>query len=167
MQWQHGTYTKHANGSLTLVPIAVDGRQLYSDPCTYKNSIYTRYNTSEMFKVNYYLFRVGQTGANSMQWYEVIEDSYHNIPRLNLYKHDGSPLQPLYLAMSPPQMLPTSTLNPIVTATADANPSAKVRRGELPHRLLAKRSPEMKNADTWWWFGVFMTAGGGVMYFLF
>jgi hypothetical protein len=150
MQWQHGTFTKHENGSLTLVPIAVDGRQLYSDPCTYKNAVYTRYNTSEMFK-----------------WYEVIEDSYHNIPRLNLYKHDGSPLQPLYLAMSPPQMLPTSTLNPLVTATAEASTPARVRRGELPHKVLAKRSPEMKSADTWWWFGVFMTAGGGVMYFLF
>lgn len=51
MQWQHGSFTKLANGSLVLDPIKVDGRQLYSDPCLYKNSIYTRYNTSEMFKV--------------------------------------------------------------------------------------------------------------------
>lgn len=51
IQWQHGSFTKHANGSLTLTPIAVDGRQLYSDPCAYKNAIYTRYNTSELFKV--------------------------------------------------------------------------------------------------------------------
>jgi hypothetical protein len=51
MQWQHGKYEKLANGSLTLTPIKVDGRQLYSDPCQYKNAVYTRYNASEHFKV--------------------------------------------------------------------------------------------------------------------
>ena len=50
MQWQHGSFTKQANGSLVLVPIAVDGRQLYSDPCSYKTSVYTRYNQSELFE---------------------------------------------------------------------------------------------------------------------
>lgn len=51
MQWQHGSFTKEANGSLVMAPIAVDGRQLYSDPCAYKSAIYTRYNASEMFQV--------------------------------------------------------------------------------------------------------------------
>jgi hypothetical protein len=51
MQWQHGSYEKLADGSLKLKPIKVDGRQLYSDPCMYKNSVYTRYNASETFKV--------------------------------------------------------------------------------------------------------------------
>jgi hypothetical protein len=51
MQWQHGSYEKLANGSLSLKPIKVDGRQLYSDPCLYKNAVYTRYNASETFKV--------------------------------------------------------------------------------------------------------------------
>jgi hypothetical protein len=51
MQWQHGSYEKLANGSLILKPIKVDGRQLYSDPCQYKNAVYTRYNASERFKV--------------------------------------------------------------------------------------------------------------------
>lgn len=51
MQWQHGTYEKLANGSLVLTPIKVDGRQLYSDPCSYKTAVYTRYNASELFKV--------------------------------------------------------------------------------------------------------------------
>jgi hypothetical protein len=51
MQWQHGSFSKQDNGSLVMVPIAVDGRQVYSDPCAYKNSIYTRYNASELFKV--------------------------------------------------------------------------------------------------------------------
>ena len=51
MQWQHGSFSKQTNGSLVMIPIAVDGRQLYSDPCAYKNSIYTRYNATEVFKV--------------------------------------------------------------------------------------------------------------------
>lgn len=51
MQWQHGTWVMNANNSLSLTPIAVDGRQLLSEPCNYKNSIYTRYNQSELLKV--------------------------------------------------------------------------------------------------------------------
>lgn len=51
MQWQHGTYTKADNGSLILTPYAVDGRELLSDPCNYDNSIFMRYNQSELFEV--------------------------------------------------------------------------------------------------------------------
>lgn len=153
MQWQHGTFTKDADGSLTLKPIKVDGRQLYSDPCAYKDAIYTRYNASEIF-----------------DRYEVLTDPYYNHPRLNLYKEDGAPLMPLYLAYSTPEMLPTTTLNPLTTVTSGAAKSTgKVKRGELPltHNVLSKRTPEMKRADRWWWFGVFMTASGGVLYLFF
>ena len=51
VQWQHGTYAKNANGSLTLTPFGVDGRQLLSDPCGSNSAIYTRYNQIELFKV--------------------------------------------------------------------------------------------------------------------
>jgi len=53
MQWQHGSYTKNPNGSLSLEPIAVDGRQLLSDPCKYKYSVFTRYHQPEYIKVGY------------------------------------------------------------------------------------------------------------------
>ena len=52
IQWQHGKFEKLADGSLKLHPIRVDGRQMYSDPCLYQNSIYTRYNASETFEVH-------------------------------------------------------------------------------------------------------------------
>ena len=52
MQWQHGNWVMNANNSLTLTPIAVDGRQLLSTPCDFDNSIYTRYNQSELFYVS-------------------------------------------------------------------------------------------------------------------
>jgi hypothetical protein len=51
MQWQHGTYQIHSNGSLTTEPISVDGRQLYSDPCRSKYSVLSRYNQSALFEV--------------------------------------------------------------------------------------------------------------------
>ncbi len=52
MQWQHGTWVMNANGSLSLTPIAVDGRQLLSSPCEYNNAVYTRYNQTELFQVS-------------------------------------------------------------------------------------------------------------------
>ncbi|KAF2748870.1 hypothetical protein M011DRAFT_421269 [Sporormia fimetaria CBS 119925] len=152
MQWQHGKATFHpSNGSLTLVPIAVDGRQLMSDPCLYEKSIYTRYNQTEMF-----------------ERFEVRVDAYHGIPRLNLYQHDGSPMLPLYIAFKPPMMLPTTTLNPVVTATP-GTANSKVRRSELPPKssVITKRGPEPRRADQWWWFGVFLTASGSILYFFF
>ncbi|KAF2684595.1 hypothetical protein K458DRAFT_451502 [Lentithecium fluviatile CBS 122367] len=153
IQWQHGSFQKLANGSLTLSPIAVDGRQLYSDPCSYKNAVFTRYNASELF-----------------ERYEVVTDGYRKITRLNLYKFDGSPLMPLYLAMSPPEMLPTSTLNPLTTSTpGGAKATGKVKRSELPlnHNVLSKRTPQQKQADRWWWVGVILTASGGALYYFF
>jgi len=51
MQWQHGSYNVLSNGSLQLTPIAEDGRQLMSDPCNFKTSIYTAYNQSELMQV--------------------------------------------------------------------------------------------------------------------
>ncbi|CAA9961788.1 hypothetical protein PTMSG1_05165 [Pyrenophora teres f. maculata] len=149
IQWQHGTFEKFENGSLKLSPIKVDGRQLFSDPCQYKNAVYTRYNASELFQKYEY----------------VASDQYHKIPRITLYKWDGAPMMPLYLAMTPPTMLPTTTLNPLVTQTA----APKAKRGELPmnHEVLFKRTPGTVKADQWWWFGVFMTAGGSVLYYFF
>jgi hypothetical protein len=75
-------------------------------------------------------------------------------------------MMPLYLAMSTPEMLPTTTLNPLVTQTAAAKNS---KRGELPmnHEVIFKRTPGAARADQWWWFGVFMTASGSVLYYFF
>lgn len=42
----------NANGSLSLTPIAVDGRQLTSAPCNGDTSIFVRYNQTELMKVS-------------------------------------------------------------------------------------------------------------------
>ncbi|KAM0801742.1 chaperone for protein-folding within the ER, fungal-domain-containing protein [Usnea florida] len=138
VQWQHGTYAKHANGSLTLTPFGVDGRQLLSDPCNSDNAVFTRYHQAELFKE-----------------YQVLEDGYSKAQRLNLFAFDGSPLNPMYLAYKPPEMLPTQTLNPTTTAVGAAATST------------GKKRKEPVNADNWWWIGVGMTALGGIGYYYF
>ncbi|KAH9845110.1 protein rot1-like [Teratosphaeria destructans] len=159
MQWQHGNWYMASNGSLILTPIAVDGRQLLSQPCTYKQSIYTRYNQSEL-----------------MDRYAVYTDPYHNIPRLDIYRFDGSPMNPMYLAYSPPQMLPTSTLNPVTASSTAGSKStstnkAKAKRGEfeVPINWKAKQQDGKEvvhyiNADRLWWIGLAMTGLGGLLY---
>ena len=153
MQWQHGTFVKNANGSLTLSPFEVDGRQLLSTPCQYENALYTRYHQVELLK-----------------GYNVYTDPYHNVKRLDLLKFDGSPMNPMFLMYSPPQMLPTSTLNP--TATPTATSQSRVKRdldsmGEETQPLnkdAILRPKGSYNADTVWWTGVCFTALGGLIY---
>lgn len=104
--------------------------------------------------------------------YEYLIDPYHNIPRLNLFRFDGSPLQPMYLAYNPPQMLPTTTLHPpSATATATKN-SKRALDAEVPlnWKLKLENAEDTKhvvqhiNADRLWWIGLGMTGVGGLLY---
>lgn len=111
-----------------------------------------------------------------MQRYESRIDDYHGIPRLNLYKFDGSPLNPMFLAFRPPQMLPTTTLNPTVStasATAKAKRGLDLDSGAVEVPLNWKMGFEGKdtqqvvqhiNADRLWWIGLAMTGVGGLLY---
>jgi hypothetical protein len=159
MQWQHGKFEKLPNGSLTLDPFEVDGRQLLSDPCHQDHAVLTRFIQPQLFK-SYY----------------TENDDYHQIQRLNLFEFDGAPLMPLYLANKSPQMLPTSTLNPTNTPTggAKATSGSKMKRSlggahmnlqqPLNHNVVRKRK-STDNLDFWWWVGVGMTGVGGVLFF--
>ncbi|KAL9595607.1 MAG: hypothetical protein Q9219_006344 [cf. Caloplaca sp. 3 TL-2023] len=163
IQWQHGKYHKASNGSLILNPFAVDGRQLMSDPCTYNNAVYTRYHQQEIFKQ-----------------YEVMVNDYDKAMRLNLYGWDGTPLNPMYLAYKPPQMLPTQTLNPTAGAPTEGSKPASTGKSKralagdedglvqiaLDRQALLERK-YTANADRLWWLGLGMTALGGVGYFCF
>lgn len=157
MQWQHGTYNIAADGSINMTPIGVDGRQLTSSPCSYDEAIYIRYDQPE-----------------KMERYEVRSDPFHNVPRLNLFRFNGVPIQPLYKHYLSPQMLPTQTLNP--TSTPSATAGSKLKRGLAggdgssqqilqpvnKHGLFETLEPF--NADKIWWAGVGLTAVGTVMY---
>lgn len=173
MQWQHGSWQMNANGSLSLTPIGVDGRQLMSTPCDYDKGIYTRYNQSELFKVWYTSLEAGRTVmlTRTEQQYQVLTDPYHNVLRLNLWEFDGTPMQPLYIAFQPPQMLPTTTLNPMTTATG----KSKAKRGldfapEVPLNWKSKYEKhedmvQRINPDRLWWIGLGFTGIGGLLYF--
>ncbi|KAJ5193825.1 Chaperone endoplasmic reticulum protein-folding [Penicillium cf. griseofulvum] len=142
MQWQHGSYTVFGNGTLILTPIAVDGRQLLSDPCRKQSGHYTRYNTTEEFKE-----------------VTVEIDKFNRIKRLDLTRADGSTVNPMFLAYQPPKMLPTTTLNP--------TPAGNKQKRELPSTSgfqLTVRE-QLINPDRWWWLGVLMTSLGGVAFF--
>ncbi|KEQ81806.1 ROT1-like protein [Aureobasidium pullulans] len=149
MQWQHGSYVIGSDGSLTMTPIAVDGRQLLSQPCQNKNSIYTRYNTTEKMKA-----------------YRVYTDPYHGVARLDLTEFDGKIMQPMYLVYSPPTMLPTQTLNPTLAAGATSTSKAKrdVPR-EVPSNFKMGVQSQVMNPDRWWWMGLTFTGIGGLLYF--
>lgn len=86
---------------------------------------------------------------------------------------------PLYIAFSPPQMLPTTTLNPTATATGGASAtsasSQKSKRGLEPEvpALMLNWNPSKETADIvhrinperLWWVGLAFTGIGGLLYF--
>ncbi|PGH00904.1 hypothetical protein GX51_05568 [Blastomyces parvus] len=171
MQFQHGTYRVEPNGSLILTPFSSDGRQLISNPCSSKGGArYYRYIQPELF-----------------QRYEVLIDPYHKIQRLNLFRFDGSPMHPMYLAVRPPQMLPTHTLNPTdspdgaatATSTAAGERKVKAKRTQGPEETEREFNPiskssfakrmdyyhsrmdRLSSSDKLWWIGVIMTSVGG------
>jgi hypothetical protein len=106
------------------------------------------------------------------QRYEQYTDPYHNIPRLNLFKFDGAPVNPMYLAYNPPQMLPTTTLNPLPTATGKSSKAKRGLQDEVPQnwklKLEQQEGTKMVvshiNADNLWWVGLAMTGVGGLLY---
>ncbi|BDD56192.1 Reversal of tor2 lethality [Monascus purpureus] len=151
IQWQHGTYSVNSDGTLTLKPIAVDGRQLLSDPCGNQDeATYTRYNQTESFMS-----------------FDVYKDPYHGVQRLDLKSVDGSPLHPMYLVYNPPQMLPTSTLNPVVTETAKAKRSF-IHGVEPPKDANTFGTLEnIMDPDRFWWIGLVVTSVGALGLLLF
>lgn len=103
-------------------------------------------------------------------------DSYSKAQRLNLFAFDGSPLNPMYLAYRPPEMLPTMTLNPTVSASgAGATSTGKAKRSlenmdgfvEPLNKKILEKHREPGNANKLWWMGVGMTALGSIGYYCF
>lgn len=154
--FQHGTYEKLSNGSLTLTPFVVDGRQLVSEPCTTSEASYLRYNQTEFY-----------------QKYDIYVDTYHGQWRLDLYKYNGEAYPPMYLAYSPPQMLDTITLNPTASGTGtaagttatSASVAQKVRRS-LENRSKTTAVRQSSDLTVLWWFSVTLMAVGAAGWFI-
>lgn len=151
--YQHGSYEILSNGSVVLTPIAVDGRQLLSDPCGYseENAQYVRYVQSTWFKT-----------------YQVSVNSYNGRTMLQIYQFDGSPMQPLYLAYKPPTMLPTTALNPTNSASeTSASLTRRVKRSlENQYRTNAVRVNTSEMFDKIWWCSVGALGLGSAVFFL-
>ncbi|KAK6462848.1 chaperone for protein-folding within the ER, fungal-domain-containing protein [Scheffersomyces coipomensis] len=151
--YQHGTYEILSNGSVVLTPIAVDGRQLLSDPCNgpADESTYTRYVQPTWFRD-----------------YQVYVDSYNGRYALQIYQFDGSMMQPLYLAYKPPLMLPTYALNPTDKASETSSSlTRRVKRSlENQYRTNAIRELSIDNYDVFWWVSVGCLASASAYMFL-
>ncbi|ODQ65220.1 protein ROT1 [Nadsonia fulvescens var. elongata DSM 6958] len=165
MIFQHGTYEILANNSLILTPFEVDGRQVLSQPCQDGGvAAYTRYNQTEFF----------------LKW-DILVDTYHGRYRLNLYRFDGSPVMPLYLAYSPPMMLPTITMLPttnVASGQAASKTDTAVASSSVVVSSKIKRSLENQykttaiklgtiNYDTFWWGSVICFTAGLLGWFIF
>jgi hypothetical protein len=100
------------------------------------------------------------------------------LTRLDLYQFDGTPMNPMFLAFSPPQMLPTVTMNPTATATASGKKSKRTAghveemdpplNANAPHirRDLEGSFIHRIDLNMLWWAGVGMTIFGGAAYLL-
>lgn len=139
--YQHGKYEILANGSVVLKPIAVDGRQLLSDPCGLDSdhASYVRYVQPTWFDK-----------------YQVQVSAYHGRYQLQIYQFDGSPMQPLYLAYRPPMMLPTTALNPTDKALQTSTSlRRRIKRSlENQYRTNAVRDSSSPLFDRLWWGAV-------------
>lgn len=85
-------------------------------------------------------------------------DQNHDKKRLNLFKHDGAPMNPMYLEFDPPQMLPTTTLHALSTATGTGDKKGKLRKRDFTPEALRKAKDV--DADRVWWIGVALTGLG-------
>lgn len=151
--FQHGTYELLGNGLLVLKPIAVDGRQLNSDPCGIleTHAQYVRYAQQTLFEK-----------------FQVLISQYHGRYMLQLYQFDGLPMQPLYLAYKPPLMLPTEALNPTNLALKLLTSlRARLKRLlENQYRTNAVRLFSDDRFDTLWWGAVVALGAGSAAFFL-
>jgi hypothetical protein len=86
-------------------------------------------------------------------------------------------MNPMYLAYSPPQMLPTVTMNPTATSAGAAAATSKASKRSVDDGLnvpLNKNAKHIKRDTEWksldasviWWIGIGMTVFGGAAYLL-
>lgn len=135
VQFQHGTYTLNANGSITLNPFADDGRQQVQDMCAAKSNIIQQFNQTTLF-------------AN----WNIYQDTTRGF-KLQLYRFDGAPLSPMYQVSTTPNMLPTQILTNTTATTATTNVARNVARN-----VAISAAPSRKEASILPMLGVAGTA---------
>ncbi|KAH9048740.1 chaperone for protein-folding within the ER, fungal-domain-containing protein [Lactarius hengduanensis] len=106
MNWAHGTFKYNDNGSMTMYPFG-DGFQQIQAPCSATSNFLENYNDTELFQL----------------WQIFIDPT--DGPKLHMYQFDGSPLPPMFLISTTPNMLPTQPLRnvsaPSSTSTSNVS----------------------------------------------
>ena len=86
-------------------------------------------------------------------------------------------MNPMYIAYSPPLMLPTQTMNPTATSSGAAATTKASKRGMDKEELVLPLNKDSKHikrdtdgkpldANLIWWIGLGMTVFGGAAYLL-
>lgn len=99
--------------------------------------------------------------------------------RLDLYRFDGSPMNPMFLVSIQPVINPTSTMNPIITPTSKATGKAKRtspeqdvlgisfnRKRVHSDILMGEGLLDRIDLNMLWWAGVGMIICGGAAYLI-
>lgn len=139
--FQHGKYNLLTNGSIILTPVKEDGRQLFSEPCgeNKDKSLYIKYFQPTWFKS-----------------FEIFLSDYHGRYVLQLNRFDGSKMQPLYLAYSPPLMLPTVPFTKKFLKKNTPSLSEKTKRSfENLFKTNAIKNNKKTQSDTLWFGSAF------------
>lgn len=172
MQWQHGSWVMNTTGSLILTPIAVDGRQLLSSPCQYKNSVYTRYNQSEVMAVSISIpeDRAEMVVGNRI-WYGLLTGSCDVTVLRSLHRPlpQHPPPRPPQIRQIPHEPHVPRLLSPSNAPHHDLEPDHRVRnrgrqihlKGEAQPR---QRDPSLLETEVGWegrWYG---RRGSGASY---
>jgi hypothetical protein len=106
------------------------------------------------------------TNAYVQDW-AITSDNYRGQYKLQLYKFDGYPMNPMYLVYKPPLMLPTITMNPTAAATSAATASSTAKAKSRLKRSFENRSKTdaikrpVIDGNFWWNVGMIMMIGGG------
>ena len=125
--------------------------------------------------MNSYNSKLSSSHSTISAW-QVYTDPYTKLTRLDLYRFDGSPINPMFLAYMPPQILPMTTMNPTSTLLATANAKRDLSiEMDLPlnnHVWHIKRGVERHSSLHWvnlnilWWTGIGMTIFGTAAYLM-
>ncbi|CAD6581801.1 MAG: Reversal of tor2 lethality [Cyphobasidiales sp. Tagirdzhanova-0007] len=117
--WQHGNYSINANNSISLNPIAPDGRIQIQDPCAADTNVITYYDHSEFYS-----------------GWSITNDINHNRYMLQLLAFDGSLLPRMYLLYRPPTMLPSYPTTVDLISLQGLPKRARLQRSRAQHELL-------------------------------
>jgi len=113
LNWVHGQYTLQPNGSITMIPTALDGFQQIQDPCAAYSNFVEAYNNTELY----------------VQW-RIFQDPTQGY-KLHLFQFDGSPLAPMFQVSTAPNMLPTAQIR---NTTASTGAGKTVLKRDLVQR---------------------------------